>query len=31
LAPVADDGDLAVQEIEVAFAVDRCHEVPFLI
>ncbi len=25
LAPVADDGDLAGEQVEVAFAVDRCH------
>ena len=26
LAAVAEDGDLAVEEVEVAFAMDRCHE-----
>jgi hypothetical protein len=25
LAPVADDGDLAPEQVEVAFAVDRGH------
>jgi hypothetical protein len=26
LASVADDGDLAAEEVEVSFAVDRGHE-----
>jgi hypothetical protein len=30
LAAVADDGDLAVEQFEVAVAVNRCHEVVLL-
>ena len=30
LASVADDGHLSVQQVEIAFAVDLCHESSFL-
>jgi hypothetical protein len=30
LASVADDGDLAVEQFEIAVAVNRCHEVELL-
>jgi hypothetical protein len=30
LAPESDDGDLAVEEVEIAVAVNRCHEVELL-